>query len=340
MTKKKALIAVINGQDGYFLTNFLNKKNYEIYGFSRSCKKLKLSNSPNKNFDIKFYNCDITNEVELNKIIKEIKPHEIYNLASQSRPSSSWKDEQETFQVNIFGAVNIFRAVLNNNINSKIFHASSSEMFGASQKSLISEKSSMEAVNPYGISKISAHNYCKIYRETYNLFISTGIMFNHESQLRPLDFLSQKITYGAACAKLNILNSKELNEIGLPIVRNGYLELGNLNVKKDWGFAGDYIKCMWLMLQKNIPDDYIIGTGKLHSIKDMCKTAYESVGLDWEKYIKCNSDLKRVRETNNFCADVKMTFKKLNWKADTSFQEMIKMMVLSNIDKLINQEQE
>jgi len=218
----------------------------------------------------------------------------------------------------------------------RIYQASSSEMFGTPTIVPQNEQTPFAPVNPYGAAKLYAHTMAQIYNTSYKLFIACGILFNHESPRRGIHFLTQKVAYGAACIKLGILNSPDLNEQGEPIVKDGKIALGNLDAKRDWGFAGDYVEAMWMMLQHEKPDTYIIGTGEVRTGRQLCEAAFGSVDIDWQKYVVVDPRFIRLTETGTTVADASKAKKMLGWAPHTSFSDLVKMMVDQQIEHLKN----
>lgn len=322
----RALITGISGQDGHFLAELLLEKGYKVFGLA-----------PNKNHlatqarrlpeNVAMIYGDISNEADVRAAIQELKPNEVYNLASQSRPGESWNQAAKTLRVNGLGAIQLFDAVRTIHPQTKIYHASSSEMFGQTKVCPQNEETPFNPTNPYAASKVYAHQMGGIYRESYGLFIACGILFNHESEHRPLHFVTQKIAYGAACAALGILNSPHQNERGLPIVAEGKLALGNFEIARDWGYAPDYVQAMWLMLQQKEPHDFVIGTGQLHTLRELCEVAYRSVDKDWQEHVISDPALVRPLETTQTVADIAKARRILGWKPSVGFEEMIKKMV-------------
>jgi GDPmannose 4,6-dehydratase len=272
--------------------------------------------------------------VDIASAVREAEPDEVYNLASQSRPGESWARAPETLLVNGLGALRLFETVRHHRPQCRVYHASSSEMFGDAYASPQNEQTPFNPVNPYAAAKVYAHEMVRIYRGSYGLFISSGVLFNHESERRPLHFVSQKVAYGAACASLGITDSPDLNERGRPIVEGGKLALGNLEIARDWGYAGDYVRAMWQMLQQERPDDFVIGTGKLHTLRDLCETAYRSVGRDWRECVVSDPALVRPLESGRTLADASKARRTLNWQPTVSFQEMVKRMVSAQANRL------
>lgn len=324
---KRALITGITGQDGSYLAELLLGKGYKVFGYVRQHSWYSTTLSPSLVNAIQPIFGELTDGVEISSAIEEAKPDEIYNLASQSRPGESWSRAPETLQINGLGAIRLFEAVRNFSPSTKVYHASSSEMYGNATTDTQNELTPFNPANPYAASKVYAHQMANIYRESYGLFISCGILFNHESERRPLHFVTQKIAYGAACAALGINDSKAKNERGNSIVANGKLSLGNLNVARDWGYAADFVKAMWLMLQIDEAEDFVIGTGQLNTLKSLCNTAYNYVGLNWEDFIEIDPKLVRPIETSQTLADASKAKKVLNWRPSVSFDEMVGKMV-------------
>jgi len=277
---------------------------------------------------------DMAEGVEIAAAVKDAQPDEIYNLASQSRPGESWARAPETLLVNGLGAIRLFEAVRNHRPQARLYHASSSEMFGVTKASPQNEDTPFNPVNPYAAAKLYAHEMVRIYRASYGMFISSGVLFNHESERRPLHFVTQKVAYGAACAFLGIADSPDANERGRPIVERGRLALGNLEISRDWGYAGDYVRAMWLMLQQESADDFVIGTGKLHTLAELCETAYRSVGRDWRESVVSDPQLVRPLEPGTTVADSGKARKVLGWQPTVSFEEMVSRMVSAQVERL------
>jgi GDPmannose 4,6-dehydratase len=283
---------------------------------------------------IQFAYGDLLNTFSIAEAIRSFQPDEIYNLAAQSSPAESWQLAIETAEITGIGAHRIYEVVRDVRPESRVYQASSSEMFG--QASIIpqNENTPFAPVNPYGAAKLYAHTTAQIYKKSYGLFIACGILFNHESPRRGLQFLTQKVAYGAACIKLGILNSPGLNEQGEPIIQNGKLALGNLDAKRDWGFAGDYVEAMWMMLQHETPETYVIGTGQAHTVSQLCELAFRCVNLDWQKYITSDARFARLTETSTTVADFSKAKAELGWSPRTSFNDLVKIMVEYQIQQL------
>ena len=314
---KRALIFGITGQDGTYLADFLLKKGYEVVGTYRrtshkSFERLEAFDLLDK---VELINADLLDQISINKSIKNTMPDEIYNLAAQSFVGVSFEQPLLTSEVTGLGALRIFEAAKDFCPTSKIYQASSSEMFGNSNE-IKTENSRLLPASPYGVAKVYAHKSAQLYREAYDMFICSGILFNHESPFRGLEFVTRKIT-----SAIGRIKSKKQDK----------LFLGNIHATRDWGFAGDYVKAMWLMLQNNKPDDYIISTGESHSVEEFLEESFEYSGLgDWKKYVEISDKYKRAFDIENLIGDYSKAKKDLNWKPDVSYHELIKMMVDSD----------
>lgn len=331
---KKAFITGITGQDGSLMAEFLLEKNYQIFGFARHESWLKCQLPLEVKNQIHVVYGDMSNGVDIVTALSHSMPDEIYNLASQSRPSESWNRAAETLLINGTGAILLFEAVRAMCPKARVYHASSSEMFGRVSMAAQHEQTPFDPMSPYAASKVYAHHMARIFRESYGLFIASGILFNHESERRPLHFVTQKIAHGAACAALNMLESPFINECGLPIVQHGKLALGNLDVARDWGYAKDFVRAMWLILQQEKANDFVIGTGKLHTLKELCEIAYASVGKDWREYVISDPALIRPLDTQLTFADASLAARMLDWQPSITFEEMVRNMVYSQINLL------
>ena len=334
MAKKKALITGITGQDGSYLAELLLKKDYIVSGIVRKTSHEDYANIGGIQDELKLYQGDLLDPVSLREIIQNAEPDEVYNLASQSHPSESFKQPIHTAEITGIGAHRVLDATLDVNPKTKFYQASSSEMFGWVREIPQNEETPFNPANPYAAAKLYAFAMTKIYRESYKMFACNGILFNHESPRRHLGFVTQKVAYAAACAKLGIKDSDHLNEEGEPIVRDGKVSLGNLEAKRDWGYAGDYVEAMWLMLQQDKADDFVIGTGETHSIQQLCEEAYEFVGLNWKDYVEIDKRFIRPTETGPLVANPAKAKKILGWTPKTSFKDLVRLMVNAQIARL------
>lgn len=339
--KKTALITGITGQDGSYLAELLLEKNYRVVGFCRNSHFPPLTNVNHLNDKIEYVFGDLNDSVSIYTAIQKIQPDEIYNLASQSYPGNSWHLALETAEINGIGAHRLFDVVKQLKSDCRIYQASSSEMYGEITETPQNEQTQFNPINPYAAAKLYAHNIAKVYRKSYNMFISCGILFNHESPRRGMHFITQKVAYAAACMKLGIHTSPLLNEQSEPIVKNGKLLIGNLDTKRDWGYAGDYVEAMWLMLQQDKADDFSIGTGQIWTIRQLCEIAFNYVGLDWKNYVEVDQRFVRPTETGSTVADTKKARDILGWTPKISFDKLIETMVenhLQSIEKTSKQQ--
>ncbi len=332
--KPRALITGITGQDGILLAEALLAKGYEVIGFGRRASILSRSAVKELYDRIELVYGDLDDSVDIADAIQHQSPDEVYNLAAQSAPGLSWTRSIETGSVTGIGAHRLFEAVRRFRPDCRVYHASSSEMFGTVLESPQNETTPFNPANPYAAAKVYAHHMAAIYRKSYGMFISCGILFNHESPYRGMNFLTQKVTYGAACAKLGIIDSVATNEEGEPIVRGGELSLGNLDASRDWGHAKDYVQAMWLMLQRPIADDYVIGTGVLRTVRDLCQTAYSHVNADWREHVISDPRFVRPIETSATVADASKASRELEWVPSITFEAIVGEMVDTHVTAL------
>ena len=324
MKKKIALITGITGQDGSYLAEFLLKKKYKVHGIIR---RVAMEDQDHRLWRIKHILNKITihaatleSYASLVKIISVVKPTELYHLGAQSFVSYSFQDEFSTLNTNINGTHYVLSAIKDFSPQTKLYFAGSSEMFGKVQRIPQNEKTRFYPRSSYGISKCTGFDLVRNYREAYNLFACTGILFNHESPRRGFEFVTRKIT--SAVAKIKSGKQK-------------YLELGNIKAKRDWAHAKDYVEAMWKMLQQNKPDDFVIGTGKVHSVENFLKLSFKYAGLDYKKYLKINKKFYRPAEVDFLVADFSKAKKKLNWKPRIKFNQLVKEMTDSDL-KIFN----
>jgi GDPmannose 4,6-dehydratase len=305
-----------------------------VSGFARRESWLRPNSASHLAGRIEMHFGDMAEGVDIAAAVLAARPDEIYNLASQSRPGASWDKPAETLEVNGLGAIRLFEAVRQNSPGTRVYHASSSEMFGQPAASPQDETTPFLPVNPYAASKVYAHQMARIFRDGYGLFIANGVLFNHESERRPLHFLTQKVAYGAACAALGITDSPDLNERGQPIVQRGKLALGNLEIARDWGYAGDFVRAMWLMLQQPAADDYVIGTGQLRTLRELCEVAYRVAGRDSSEHVVSDPNFVRPLDSSATVADPAKARARLGWEPTVSFEEMVARMVSAQVDRL------
>ncbi len=335
MTQKTALITGIAGQDGSYLAELLLKKGYKVFGIVRKTSNMLFDNIAHIQGELTLIQADLLDSVSLVNALKKINNlDEIYNLASQSSPGESFRQPVHTAEITAIGAQRMMESINDIFPKAKFYQASSSEMFGWVKEIPQKETTEFNPANPYAAAKLYAHNIANIYRKSYGMFIACGILFNHESPRRGLGFVTQKVTYAAACAKLGIKTSKYVNEEGEPIVNKGKVSMGNLDAKRDWGFAGDYVEAMHLMLQQESPDDFIIGTGEVHTVGELCEEAYKYVDLNWKDYIDVDKRFIRPSETGPLVADPSKAKKVLGWEPKVKFKELVAMLIDSNIARL------
>lgn len=319
MVQKKALITGVTGQDGSYLAELLLQKGYQVYGMVRRASVEKFERIEHIKDKLTLIQGDLLDQYSLISIVKEVRPTEIYNLAAQSFVPTSWTQPVLTSEFTAIGVTRLLEAVRLIDPSIKFYQASSSEMFGKVRETPQTEMTPFHPRSPYGVAKAYAHYITVNYRESYNLFAISGILFNHESPRRGLEFVTRKVTDGVAKIKLGI--AKELR-------------LGNLDSKRDWGFAGDYVKAMWLMLQQDSPDDYVIASGRTHSVKELVEVAFGAADLDWEKYVVIDPAFIRPAEVDLLIGDPAKAKKILKWAPEVNFEAMIEMMVKADLERL------
>jgi len=319
----RALITGITGQDGAYLSEFLLAKGYEVFGLVRRSSTGDVNDVRLRWLGIlkhvRFIDGDITDVSSLMRAVRESRPDEIYNLAAQSFVKSSWQQPLLTGTVTALGAANMLEVLRLERPEARFYQASSSEMFGLIQEPIQSETTPFYPRSPYAAAKLYAHWMTVNYRESFGLHASSGILFNHESPLRGIEFVTRKITDGVARIKLGLANE---------------LELGNLDAKRDWGHARDYVQAMYLMLQEKVPDDYVIATGQTASVRDFCRLAFGYVGLDYEEYVRINPAFLRPAEVNVLLGDATKAKQKLSWRATIGLEELAIEMVESDLERL------
>lgn len=334
VSKKKALVTGITGQDGSYLAELLLKKGYEVSGIVRKTSHEDYANIGHIQDDLKLYQGDLLDPVSLREIMQKVGPDEVYNLASQSHPSESFKQPIHTAEITGIGAHRVLDAILDVNPKAKFYQASSSEMFGWVREIPQTEETPFNPANPYAVAKLYAYFMTRIYRKSYKMFATNGILFNHESPRRHLGFVTQKVAYAAACAKLDIRTSQHLNEEGEPVYKNGKVSLGNLEAKRDWGYAGDYVEAMWLMMQADTPDDFVVATGETHTIQELCEEAFSYVNLNWKDHVIIDERFIRPTETGPLIGDASKAKKILGWTPKTKFKELVHIMVNAHMARL------
>jgi len=319
--KKRALITGINGMDGSHLADFLLEKDYEVFGMERRSSVKNRENTEHLEGKITFLTGDLTDQNSLTRVLKESSPHEVYNLASQSFVGESWNTPEQTSNVTGLGVLRVLEAIRENgDMDVKFYQASSSEMFGRMVENPAGENTPFYPRSPYGVSKLYGHWITTNYRESYDMFACSGILFNHESERRGIEFVTRKISDGVARIHLGLAKD---------------ITLGNLDAERDWGYAPDYVEAMWLMLQQEQPNDYVIATGKKHSIRDFLDEAFNYVRIsDWSSYIKQDSRFMRPAEVDVLRGNADKARKELGWKSKTTFKELVQIMVNADLKRL------
>lgn len=327
--RKCALITGGTGQDGWYLSDRLVRNNYIVHIQTRQA-----GSRAGTRTEINWHVGDLTDREFLAYLISSIRPDEIYNLAAISRPSVTWMVPTETAMLNALVPQQICELMRRFCPDSRMFQASSSEIFGELSSASQNEETPCIPRTPYGIAKAYAHRMIGAYRSQYNLHLSSGILFNHESPRRPLNFVSQKIAHAAAAVSLGLSETLELDERGRPILTNSKVMLGDLTVRRDFGYAGDYVEAMHVMLKSDEPDDFVIGTGEQHSIAEFCETAFAFVGRQWRDHVVSDPDLLRKTDSHYTRADPTKIYSKLGWKATTSFNDLVAMLVSHQIQSI------
>lgn len=321
--KRVALITGISGQDGAYLAQFLLQKDYDVIGLlpRRSTDSSWRLHYLNIKDQVNLLPGDVTDVGSIMRILQAYDVSEVYNLAAQSFVGSSWDQPVLTGEVNAIGASNVLEAIHLVNSQIRFYQASTSEMFGLIQADHQSESTPFYPRSPYGVAKLYAHWMTVNYRESYGMHASSGILFNHESPLRGQEFVTRKVSMAAAKIKLGF---------------DKFIQLGNIDAKRDWGFAGDYVEAMWLMLQQDTPDDYVIATSRAATVREMCRIAFDVVGLNYEEHLKIDSNLFRPAEVDCLLGNPNKAKVKLGWSAKTTLEELIEMMVLADLKLLSN----
>jgi GDPmannose 4,6-dehydratase len=319
---KRALITGITGQDGSYLAELLLSEGYAVTGMLRRSSTVNFERIAHIQDDLKLVAGDVLDEVSMIEILREHQPTEVYNLAAQSFVPTSWSQPVLTGEVTALGVTRILDAIRLTNPEIRFYQASSSEMFGKVRETPQNELTPFYPRSPYGVAKVYGHWITVNYRESYGLHASSGILFNHESPRRGMEFLPRKVSHGVARIKLGL---------------DSELRLGNLEGKRDWGFAGDYVRAMWAMLAQDTPDDYVVATGETHSVRDLCEVAFDRAGLKWDDHVAVDERFLRPAEVDVLVGDSSKARGKLGWKTDVGFPELVSMMVDADIDLLRSQ---
>ena len=316
---KRAIISGITGQDGSYLAELLLEKGYEVHGIVRRASTTNYWRIEHLLDRVQLHPADLLDQLSLIRVIDDVKPHEFYNLAAMSFVPASWDQPMLTGDYNAQGVTRVLEAVRQVDSSIRLYQASSSEMYGKVREVPQTELTPFYPRSPYGVSKVYAHYITVNYRESYNLFAVSGILFNHESPRRGLEFVTRKVTDGVARIKLGLADS---------------LSLGNLDAKRDWGFAGDYVRAMWLMLQQDTADDYVISTGESHSVQELVELAFGHAGLEWKKYVRTDPKFLRPAEVDHLIGDSSKAQAALGWKPEVDFRGLVTMMVDADVARL------
>jgi GDPmannose 4,6-dehydratase len=319
MSKKRALITGITGQDGSYLAEYLLAKGYEVLGMVRRTSTINFDRIRQFQNEVTIVQGDLLDQMSLIEILREYEPQEVYNLAAQSFVPTSWKQPVLTGEFTALGVTRMLDAIRNVDAGIRFYQASSSEMFGRVRETPQKETTPFYPRSPYGVAKVYGHWITVNYRESYDLFACSGILFNHESPRRGLEFVTHKVTYGAAQIKLGLAEG---------------LRLGNLEARRDWGYAGDYVEAMWQMLQQAEPDDYVIATGETHSVQELCEAAFGYLDLDWQEYVTCDPQFFRPAEVDLLVGDASKARAKLGWEPSVRFEKLIQLMVDADLKAL------
>jgi len=316
---KRAIISGITGQDGSYLAELLLDKGYEVTGIIRRASAPNLWRIEHLIGKVALRPADLLDQLSLMRVIDDVRPTEFYNLAAMSFVPASWDQPMLTGEFNSQGVTRVLEAIRQVDLKVRLYQASSSEMFGKVREVPQTELTPFYPRSPYGVSKVFGHYITVNYRESYGLFACSGILFNHESPRRGLEFVTRKVTDGVARIKLGLADS---------------LSLGNLDACRDWGFAGDYVRAMWMMLQQDQPDDYVVATGIAHSVRDLVDAAFARVGLDWEKYVRVDPAFLRPAEVDHLIGDPAKARTVLGWHATVDFKRLIEMMVDADLERV------
>jgi len=319
-----ALVTGITGQDGSYLAELLLRKDYAVHGIIRRSSSFNTGRIDHLYRDahetgirLKLHYGDLSDGTSLRRILSETRPDEVYNLGAQSHVRVSFDQPEFTADVGALGTLRLLEAIRDVDPRTRFYQASSSEMFGNASREPMNERTAFDPRSPYAASKVFGYHVTRNYREAYGIFAVNGILFNHESPRRGETFVTRKVTHAAARIRLGLQDS---------------LFLGNLDAKRDWGFAGDFVEAMWLMLQQNEPEDYVIGTGETHSVRELCDTAFGYLNLDYREFVKIDARYKRPTEVDHLLADPSKAMKKLNWQPRVKFAELIRMMVEHDLE--------
>ena len=316
---KTALITGITGQDGAYLAQLLLDQGYEVHGMVRRSSSDRFDRIEPLIDDITLHQADLLDQLSIVRLIEATSPDEIYNLAAQSFVPTSFEQPLLTGEFTALGVTRMLEAIRQVNTRIRFYQASSSEMFGTVQETPQRETTPFWPRSPYGVAKVYGHWITVNYRESYDIFACSGILFNHESPLRGKQFVTRKISDAVARIKLG---------------KQEKLSLGNLDAERDWGFAGDYVRAMWLMMQQDTPDDYVVSTGQRHTVRDFCRVAFDHVGLNWEDHVEIDPAFLRPADVNTLCGDFSKAHENLGWQPEVTFEQLVQMMVDTDLDRI------
>ena len=322
MSKKRALITGITGQDGSYLAELLLEKGYEVFGLVRRSSTVNFERIGHLQDQIELISGDLLDQKSLVSALQTARPQEVYNLGAQSFVPVSWDQPMLTGEVTGLGVTRLLEAIRTCDENIRFYQASTSELFGKAQETPQNEQTAFYPRSPYGVSKLYAHWITINYRESYGLFACTGILFNHESPRRGREFVTRKITHGVARIKCGL---------------DQELRLGNLDSRRDWGYASDFVRAMWMMLQQDEPDDYVIATGTSRTIGEFCEVAFAHAGLDWRQYVVLDERFLRPAEVYTLLGDATKAREKLGWEPEVGFEEMVRQMVDCDLEQVVHQ---
>ncbi|MBN2291883.1 MAG: GDP-mannose 4,6-dehydratase [Pirellulales bacterium] len=325
-TPRRALITGITGQDGAYLAEFLLEMGYEVHGMVRRSSTESFDRIEHIHGHIELHQADLLDQLSIITLISDVRPHEVYNLAAQSFVPTSWLQPLLTGEFTGLGVTRVLEAIRLVDTGIRFYQASSSEMFGAVDEEPQTEATPFYPRSPYGVAKVYGHWITVNYRESYDIFACSGMLFNHESPRRGKEFVTRKVSDAVARIKLGVQDS---------------LSLGNLDAARDWGYAGDYVRAMWLMLQQDKPSDYVIATGEKHTVRDLVELAFNHVGLDWQKYVCTDPKLLRPAEVNKLRGDATKARNELGWRPEVDFPSLVRMMVdadLERVEREINEQ--
>ncbi|MEN6498875.1 MAG: GDP-mannose 4,6-dehydratase [Thermoguttaceae bacterium] len=316
---RSALITGITGQDGSYLAEFLLSQGYEVHGMVRRSSTERFERISHLRGLVTLHQADLLDQLSIVNLIRDVRPCEVYNLAAQSFVPTSWLQPLLTGDFTALGVTRMLEAIRLVDPKIRFYQASSSEMFGAVREEPQTEQTPFWPRSPYGVAKVYGHWITVNYRESYDIFACSGILFNHESPRRGMEFVTRKVSDGVARIKLGVQEK---------------LRLGNLDAMRDWGFAGDYVRAMWLMLQQDQPDDYVVSTGQKHSVRDLVEVAFAHVGLNWQDHVEVDPKFLRPAEVNTLCGDASKARKRLGWHPEVTFGQLVAMMVDADMERV------